>query len=576
VIVPPKVNYVTNRELLAEIHRSKATFSSFTDPDYQRCDYIAHNMDEAKTLLLNKRPTPKGSKVVPDGAPVVRLMTVEHIPFDPNKKKRGKDQGDQARTNFPAFTHLTLIDGEVVEVGRSHWKGSFTDGHFCLDHGRITNRLATMFMTMVDRYSRRGNWRGYCVDTETEALTQRGWLRWDEITTDDIILSYNGERLAWSRIKSIFRDQFTGKMHRLTVRGMDALVTPGHKFVTHEGLKPVELLLAKDRLILTGDAVAGPEASVRDEFVELVGWFVTEGNLHKDPARKYPRLTIYQNEGVNANRIRNCLTALGYGFDETHKKNKNSITIRFNLQKEGCLAVAAAIEPEDKVVRMDFILALSEHQREILIDAMISGDGHYSAHTGYTQRSEKHMDAFVALCAMAGRRTSTKTRDITSFGKSRTIQTATLFTSRSNVTGVENVDFHGGKRRGSGLNKLHHQNEPTEDYEGMVWCPETEFGCFMVRRNGKTYLTGNTYVDEMRAHALLQLSQIGLQFDESKSDNPFAFYTTAIRNCFTRVLNVEKKNQHIRDDLLIMAGAKPSMTRQINNELEQRLAERTK
>lgn len=41
---------------------------------------------------------------------------------------------------------------------------------------------------------------------------------------------------------------------------------------------------------------------------------------------------------------------------------------------------------------------------------------------------------------------------------------------------------------------------------------------------------GYSYVDEMRDHALQQLSQIGLQFDESKSDNPFAFYTTASRN----------------------------------------------
>ena len=38
---------------------------------------------------------------------------------------------------------------------------------------------------------------------------------------------------------------------------------------------------------------------------------------------------------------------------------------------------------------------------------------------------------------------------------------------------------------------------------------------------------GYTYNDEMRSQALLQLSQIGLQFDESKSQNPFAYYTAA-------------------------------------------------
>jgi hypothetical protein len=73
---------------------------------------------------------------------------------------------------------------------------------------------------------------------------------------------------------------------------------------------------------------------------------------------------------------------------------------------------------------------------------------------------------------------------------------------------------------------------------------------------------GYTYNDEMRSQALLQLSQIGLQFDESKSANPFAYYTAAITNSFTRVLNIEKRNQNIRDDILEMNNLNPSYTRQ--------------
>ena len=66
----------------------------------------------------------------------------------------------------------------------------------------------------------------------------------------------------------------------------------------------------------------------------------------------------------------------------------------------------------------------------------------------------------------------------------------------------------------------------------------------------------------MRGQAILQLSQIGLQFDESKSENPFAYYTAAVTNSFTRVLNIEKKNQNIRDDMLESHGLTPSLTRQ--------------
>lgn len=73
---------------------------------------------------------------------------------------------------------------------------------------------------------------------------------------------------------------------------------------------------------------------------------------------------------------------------------------------------------------------------------------------------------------------------------------------------------------------------------------------------------GYSYVDEMRGAAVLQLTYVGLRFNESKSSNPFAYYTAAINNSFRRVLNMEKRNQTIRDDILQMNNLQPSWTRQ--------------
>lgn len=76
---------------------------------------------------------------------------------------------------------------------------------------------------------------------------------------------------------------------------------------------------------------------------------------------------------------------------------------------------------------------------------------------------------------------------------------------------------------------------------------------------------GYTYNDEMRNSAILQLTYVGLRFNEAKSANPFAYYTAAITNCFCRVLNSEKRNQNIRDDILEMNGLNPSFTRQMRD-----------
>ena len=75
---------------------------------------------------------------------------------------------------------------------------------------------------------------------------------------------------------------------------------------------------------------------------------------------------------------------------------------------------------------------------------------------------------------------------------------------------------------------------------------------------------GYTYNDEMRNSAILQLTYVGLRFNEAKSANPFAYYTAAITNSFCRVLNTEKRNQNIRDDILEMNGLNPSFTRQMS------------
>ena len=74
---------------------------------------------------------------------------------------------------------------------------------------------------------------------------------------------------------------------------------------------------------------------------------------------------------------------------------------------------------------------------------------------------------------------------------------------------------------------------------------------------------GYTYRDEMEASAILQLTYVGLRFNEAKSANPFAYYTAAVNNSFCRVLNTEKRSQNIRDDILEMNGMNPSFSRQM-------------
>ena len=571
VVVPtetkaPKKAYITNKEFLAEIHKSKNSYCVFRDLKYSDYDSIVQKLEDITDEVIQKTKADKARRMVTqekakmkeagrkpaeirdfDIKPedinttdlVFRVMSPHHLPLDPFRKRRSKNEaGNYVKTPFHPFKHYVILEtGEFYEVGRSHWKGTIEDGHFDMDRGQISHRLATMFMLLVDRYSRRPNWRSYCVDTETEALTQRGWLKYDEINESDIIMSYTDGKLKWSKINDIYRGQYEGKMHNMTMRGMDSFVTPGHKFVTDRGLVKAEFLKASDKLILLGNELADDVIPVYDDaLVELIGWILTEGTYEWRHDGKLKSMHLCQNEGPKAERIRNVMRDLNITWSEKESITMaNNTNVSFTIFKSEIRDKIFSIIP-DKNLNMELILKLSNKQKELLVDTMIDGDGWRSGsnrqHRRYTQKDKNHIDLFQALLIMTGHRSVIKYREHISFGKETCFHYLNVYSKRLNVAKVETVDFHGGFVSNTGFygkTKENYPNIPTTDYSGIVWCPKTEYGCFVARRNGNVYLTGNTYLDEMKGHALLQLSQVGLQFDESKSDNPFAFYTSCVK-----------------------------------------------
>jgi DNA-directed RNA polymerase specialized sigma subunit len=74
----------------------------------------------------------------------------------------------------------------------------------------------------------------------------------------------------------------------------------------------------------------------------------------------------------------------------------------------------------------------------------------------------------------------------------------------------------------------------------------------------KPSFSGYTYKEDMIAEALADLCKNALKFNPSKSNNPFSFYTTCIRNTFLGYLNDEKKKRRLRDKMLVEIGENPS------------------
>lgn len=212
-----KINYLNNKDILSEIHKSKSSYCSFTKPEYHQYDIILPSVDKIniRTIAEAKRNKAKrlgdldyqtrkkaGEKVkqadcevdykkITKQELVFRIMTYEHIPLNSTRKKNPKTAADaRDKVNFPPFQHYKFNDDdELVCVGKSHWKGSIEKGKFDKDAGQITPTLARMMIKLCERYATRGNVRGYTYNDEMRGqailqLTQVG-LQFDESKSDN-------------------------------------------------------------------------------------------------------------------------------------------------------------------------------------------------------------------------------------------------------------------------------------------------------------------------------------------------------------------------------------------------------
>ena len=217
-----KTNYLNNKDILKEIHKSKSTFCEFTDPEYNQYDIILPDITKIniRTIAEAKRNKAKrlsqadydarkeaGEKVkladcevdykkITKEELIFRVMTFEHIPDEPGRKKNPKTVADhKVKLNFPPFQHYKFNDdGDLVCVGKSHWEGGMENGHFNLKKGQATNKLAMMWMKLCDRYATRGNVRGYTYNDEMRGqailqLAQIG-LQFDESKSNNPFAYY--------------------------------------------------------------------------------------------------------------------------------------------------------------------------------------------------------------------------------------------------------------------------------------------------------------------------------------------------------------------------------------------------
>lgn len=354
-----------------------------------------------------------------------------------------------------------------------------------------------------------------CLSLDTEVLTNGGWKLFNELTLNDKILSYDSINncSVWQPIdKLIYKeneDLFTSKGQSVDIKCtfnhrhlvFDKEYTNLNYYTTSE-LKKYKY---KSLKLCHGAIINNKEYDINDDEIKLVGWLMTDG-YSENNNKTY---SISQSKIENINEIKNILDNLNIVY--SHKKRNDKInkeifikgkkvknaliehSFRINVNSSAKIKI---LLPNNKKLP-DWIYKLSYRQLKIFIDILIKADGtilkrkgNYMLYGSYNVLSQ-----FQPLFNMCGKRCSLVKDKRGDFR---------LNICDNNFSGI--------------MPNAHYFEK--QNIKENCFCLQTEMSNFFVRRNGKSYFTGNcsdefngnTYKDKrirtLRDYTVIQIFDI--------------------------------------------------------------------
>jgi len=350
-----------------------------------------------------------------------------------------------------------------------------------------------------------------CHDEATEVLTSRGWVAHRDVSLLDYVCCFNPRNglLGYQRPTKVWCYDFDGDMMRIKSPSFDALVTPNHRMVVDSSWqkKPsftsnykgtgygrpqkygtgwvfVEAQDLKSGLVMPWASSfwmdADPDYNVSDDALRFIGWWIAEGWVTQGS------IALCQAVGPLAKRMRECIERLGVAFTDrvTHYREHEQpmwtarLAVRYDEPTNvfAKMVIAECGSGAESKRLPSFTWRLSCRQKWVLLRAYLEGDGSvgrrdtFRAHTtspilaDQIQRLSIELGRMAVLSSQEGVKAHHKRRYQVTIGREDR-KTITLRVPR------------------------HVTKEP---YKGKVYCLTVPTGAYLVRRNGKPGIYGNS------------------------------------------------------------------------------------
>jgi ribonucleoside-triphosphate reductase len=328
-----------------------------------------------------------------------------------------------------------------------------------------------------------------CVDTETEALTRYGWKKEFELQDGDEIAVYNKNKDTWEWGRArFFRYNYSGSMVSIEKRETSQLLTPEHRCIIrrrmgHRGrdgwdidVKQAKELNSGYELLLSAayDELLSEESTIGVTMSSLLGWVVTDGGIREDGS-----VRIYQSISANkekCQKIRELLDSCGANYTEfiTKKTWKERPANIVTWTIVGTIARKIIELVPNKKLTPELVMGLSLDEAISLFESIVSGDGcrRYGGRIQIIQKDKTHIDIIQMLAVRLGYKTVLSHR--------KDDNCYCLYITRKKWLTLRGAN-------GS------HNPLLNKEYNGIVWCPSVDTGFWIARRNGRVFITGNTF-----------------------------------------------------------------------------------
>lgn len=351
-----------------------------------------------------------------------------------------------------------------------------------------------------------------CHSADTEVLTSDGWVPHPEVTLNHNVACFDPktETMSYQAPEKIWEYDYDGEMYNFKSPSYDALVTPNHRMIIRPVWNKYRKVVGSGKgrpfkysqydwnfthaaectgnfiMPWSTDFVDGADIEMfldypADLIIRFLGWYISEGWVYKGSRG----LGVCQGVGGLAMTMVEVMFRCGIEFSTYISKPgtngsingwKAYIGVRKNRELCEWVPENCGVGSANKKIP-EFIWGVSTRQKELLLMSLIEGDGSKCREDtySYSTTSKQLADDVQRLAIECGRMSSLSPKMI-----------------RENSLHSPQYQVNIGRKNRTTIAIRSSRNLLTEHYSGKVYCLTVPTGAYLVRRNGKPGIYGNS------------------------------------------------------------------------------------